>query len=62
MGGTIVCQTCPFATEARSGTSALGLGAQHHDATGHEVHVQVSRMVAYGGPPQPGSGQQDLLS
>lgn len=40
------CVNCEWEVESRNG---LGLAAQHHDRTGHEVQVEISRVVIYGG-------------
>lgn len=39
------CQGCSWTLQSRN---ALGVGARHHDSTGHEVRVEVSYAVYYG--------------
>lgn len=44
------CQGCEWTgTDA----GALGRAAQHHDATGHEVHIEQTLLVIYGEGPTP---------
>lgn len=40
------CVDCQWTDERRG---SLGRAAQHHDRTGHEVRVSVTRVVVYGG-------------
>lgn len=43
------CLQCPFRVASRN---SLGLAAQHHDRTGHEVHAEQGLIVIYGGTPK----------
>ena len=38
------CVDCGVEYESRN---AFGLAVQHHDRTGHRVHIQTTRVVAY---------------
>jgi hypothetical protein len=38
------CDGCDFCVESKNG---LGLAAQHHDRTGHDVHAEVMGNVSY---------------
>ena len=40
----VVCQDCGWAVQGKNG---LGVAAQHHDRTGHTVHVDVEGVVQY---------------
>lgn len=40
------CLNCEKKWDARN---ALGLAALHHDKTGHEVQVEQTMVIAYGG-------------
>jgi hypothetical protein len=53
------CQGCAWASTA---ANAMGNAARHHDATGHAVTVETTRLVTYGDPhaPLPGQGALDL--
>jgi hypothetical protein len=43
------CLNCTFKVFTRN---SLGLAAQHHDRTGHEVHAEQGLIVIYGGTPK----------
>jgi hypothetical protein len=43
------CLDCTFKVYTRN---SLGLAAQHHDRTGHEVHAEQGLRVVYGGTPE----------
>jgi hypothetical protein len=51
------CYGCNWGSEARN---AMGNAAQHHDATGHAVRVETTRVVTYGDPAAPAPGQTAL--
>lgn len=40
------CRECSWNQESKN---TLALAAQHHDRTGHEVSVEITRVVIYGG-------------
>jgi len=40
----VTCEDCEFNTAGKNG---LGLAAQHHDRTGHNVNVDVEGHVSY---------------
>jgi len=46
LGMIATCCSCEWRQEK---SNALPLAAQHHDRTGHQVHVQITRVVVYGG-------------
>jgi hypothetical protein len=53
------CLGCNWASNA---ANAMGNAARHHDATGHAVRVETSRVVTYGDPAArpPGQAAFDL--
>ena len=46
------CCDCDWVYHNRK--NGLALGAKHHDRTGHEVHVEITRSVVYGGKDEDG--------
>lgn len=51
------CLGCAWASQA---ANAMGNAAQHHDATGHAITVDVHRSITYGDPCAPAPGQEAL--
>jgi hypothetical protein len=51
------CLGCAWSSTA---ANAMGNAAQHHDATGHAVRVETTRVVTYGDPGAPLPGQEAL--
>ena len=49
------CFVCDWTAETRN---AVGLGAQHYHRTGHKVHVEVGRLVAFDAPAEKGGDAQ----
>jgi hypothetical protein len=51
------CYGCNWASTA---ANAMGNAAQHHDATGHAIRIETTRVVTYGDPAAPAPGQAAL--
>jgi len=43
-----ICKDCGW--EYQNHKNGLALAAQHHDRTGHTVHVEIGNVVIYGNP------------
>jgi hypothetical protein len=52
------CLRCTWKTTAANG---LGNAARHHDATGHAVRTEVTRLIVYGDPAAVPEGQAELF-
>ncbi len=50
---------CDCAWVYHNQKNGLALGAKHHDGTGHEVHIEITRLVCYGGKDEDDEAKQD---